>query len=110
MSIAAGALGGAGLRHAAFVARGAAKSTPGGRTLTDHAIERMTNPPEGRAPMTPSEVDEVLDTANRIKKVSVHPKGDTITVQNTTMPGKPQVVVDAKTGNRVITVIKNNPN
>ena len=59
--------------------------------------------------MTPSEVDEVLDTANKIKKISVHPKGNTITVQNTTMPGKPQVVVDAETGQRVITVIKNIP-
>ena len=91
------------------VASLASKGTPGGRTLTDHALQRMTNPPKGRAPMTPSEVDEVLDTANRIKKVSAHPKSDTITVQSTTMPGKPQVVVDAETGNRVITVIKNKP-
>jgi hypothetical protein len=84
-------------------------TTPGGRALTDHALDRMTNPPPGRAPMTPSEVDQVLDTANKIKMISVHPKGNTITVQNTTMPGKPQVVVDAETGRRVISVIKNRP-
>jgi len=59
--------------------------------------------------MTPSEVDQVLDTANKIKKVLAHPMGNTITVQNTTMPGKPQVVVDLDTGRRVITVIKNQP-
>ncbi len=82
------------------------KQHPGGRTLTEHAIQRMTNPPNGRASMTASEVDEVLDTANKIRKISVHPKGNTLTVQNTSMPGKPQVVVDAKTGQRVITVIK----
>ena len=86
-----------------------APQTPGGRTLTDHAVERMDNPPRGRAPMSVTEVDDVLNTADKIKKVSPHPKGDTITVQNTQMPGKPQVVVDAKTGNNVVTVIKNEP-
>ena len=59
--------------------------------------------------MTPGEVDQVLDTADKIKKVSPHPEGDTITVQNTKMPGKPQVVVDAKTGKKVVTVIKDKP-
>jgi hypothetical protein len=59
--------------------------------------------------MTPSEVDQVLDTANKIRRVSAHPEGNTITVQNTTMPGQPQVVVDLETGRRVITVIKNQP-
>jgi hypothetical protein len=58
--------------------------------------------------MTKAEVDEVLDQANRIRKVTPHPQGDTVTVQNTRMPGKPQVVVDAATGRRVVTVIKNN--
>ncbi len=41
--------------------------------------------------------------------VPMFPKGTTITVQNTKMPGKPQVVVDAETGQNVITVIKNRP-
>jgi hypothetical protein len=56
---------------------------------------------------TEAEVDQVLDTANKIKKISVHPEGNTITVQNTTMRGKPQVVVDAATDKPVISVIKN---
>jgi hypothetical protein len=57
--------------------------------------------------MTVYEVDEVLDTAGRVLKLKPHPLGDTITVQSTRMPGRPQVVVDAATGRRVITVIKN---
>ncbi|WP_210405620.1 hypothetical protein [Paludisphaera borealis] len=84
-------------------------TTPGGRILTDHALDRMNNPPAGRAPMTPSEVDQVLDNFDKVKKISAHPEGDTITLQSTTMPGKPQVVVDAETRSRVITVIKNRP-
>ena len=80
--------------------------TPGGRAIMSHAAERMVQPPTGRAPMTMSEVDQVLDSADRIRKVSPHPDGTTITVQSTTMPGKPQVVVDAATGTRVITVVK----
>ncbi|NOU26338.1 MAG: RHS repeat-associated core domain-containing protein [Polyangiaceae bacterium] len=80
--------------------------TPGGRTIMSHAAERMVQPPKGRAPMTMAEVDQVLDTADKIRKVSPHPDGATITLQSTTMPGKPQVVVDAATGRRVITVVK----
>jgi hypothetical protein len=81
--------------------------TAGGRTIGPHAAERMKNPPRGRAPMSKTEVDEVLDTANKVRKVTQHPEGDTITVQRTDLPGKPQVVVDAATGKRVITVVKN---
>ena len=83
-------------------------TTPGGRTVMDHAARRMTNPPAGRAPMTMQEIDQVLDTGDKIRKVTPHPQGTTVTVQSTTMPGKPQVVIDAATGKRVITVIKNN--
>lgn len=82
--------------------------TPHGRSITHHAAERMVTPPSGRSPMNLEEVDEVLDHGTRIKKVALHPKGDTITVQHPGMPGKPQVVVDAETGKRVITVIRNN--
>jgi hypothetical protein len=78
--------------------------TPGGREVMLHAADRMTNPPKGRAPMTLEEVDQVLDTG-RIKKLN--PNANTITVEQKAMPGKPQVVVDAETGTRVITVIKN---
>jgi hypothetical protein len=81
--------------------------TPGGRTITPHAAERMVSPPAGRGTMTAAEVDRVLDTGTRIRKVSPHPMGDTVTVQHPGMPGKPQVVVDAASGKRVVTVIKN---
>jgi len=56
--------------------------------------------------MTVEEVDRVLDTADKVRKVSYHLDGDTVTVQSTRMPGKPQVVVDAATGKRVISVVK----
>ena len=56
--------------------------------------------------MSVHEVDEVLDQGTRIRKVSPHPQGATVTVQHPAMPGKPQVVVDAATGRRVITVIR----
>jgi RHS repeat-associated protein len=84
-------------------------TTPGGRSIGPHAAERMVKPPPGRAPMTKSEIDQVLDTGTLIKKVTPHPEGDTVTVQHPGLPGKPQVVVDAATGKRVITVIKGRP-
>jgi RHS repeat-associated protein len=79
--------------------------TPGGRKLMAHAADRMVNPPGGRAPMSMEEVDEVLDSGTRIRKVTSHADGDTITIQHEGLPGKPQVVVDAATGTRVITVV-----
>jgi len=82
--------------------------TPGGRTIMDHAARRMVDPPAGRAGMTMQEIDQVLDTGTKIKKVTPHPMGTTVTVQHPGMPGKPQVVVDGATGQRVITVIKQN--
>jgi dihydroorotate dehydrogenase len=79
----------------------------GGRIILDHVARRMKMPPEWREPMTMIEVDQVLDIATRIKKISPHPEGITVTVQNPNMPGKPQIVIDSETGTRVITVIKN---
>jgi RHS repeat-associated protein len=81
--------------------------TQGGRTISPHAAQQMTKPPPGRVPMTKDEVDVVLDTATKVRKVTVKPEGDTVTVQRPDLPGKPQVVVDAATGKRVVTVIKN---
>ncbi len=81
--------------------------TPGGRQVMDHAARRMVDPPPGRSPMTLGEIDQVLDTGTKIKKITPHPEGTTVTVQHPGMPGKPQVVVDAETGRRVLTVIKN---
>ncbi len=84
--------------------------TSGGRQIMPHAAERMVSPPPGRAPMNMFEVDQVLNAGNKIRKVDfLHPKGPTVTIQNTMMPGKPQVVVDAATGQRVVTVIQPKP-
>jgi len=79
--------------------------TPAGRQINFHAADRMVNPPRGRVPLTVAELDNLIDTADKIRKISRHPLGDTVTLQNTKLPGKPQVVVDAETGKRVITVI-----
>ncbi len=79
--------------------------TPGGRSLTPHAAERMVTPPAGRVPMSKLDIDAVLDHGDLIKKVTPHAEGTTVSVQHTKMPGKPQVVVDTATGDRVITVI-----
>lgn len=86
---------------------GGSAETPGGRIITDHAARQMTTPPPGRVPMTAEEIDKVLDTGNKITKINPHPQGTTVTVQQTGMAGKPKVAVDAASGNRVVTVIKN---
>jgi hypothetical protein len=80
-------------------------TTPGGRTINFHAADRMVNPPAGRLPMSPAEIDQVLDGATSIVKRNYHPEGNTLTIQNANLPGKPRVIVDEATGSRVITVI-----
>lgn len=80
-------------------------TTPGGRQINFHAADRMVNSPAGRAHMSPGEVDQVLDGATRIVKRSFHPQGNTLTIENANMPGRPRVIVDEATGSRVITVI-----
>lgn len=55
--------------------------------------------------MSATEVDQVLDGATKIVKRSYHPQGDTLTIENANMPGRPKVVVDEATGTRIITVI-----
>ena len=78
--------------------------TSGGRTITAHAAERMVTPPAGRVPTTMQEIDDFLDTATSVRKISQHPLGDTITLRKSNSSIK-EVVVDAATGNKVITVI-----
>ncbi|MFW1801757.1 RHS repeat-associated core domain-containing protein [Acinetobacter nematophilus] len=80
-------------------------TTPAGRSINFHAAERMVYPPKGRIPMSPKEIDAVLDGATNIRKMTYNIYGDTLTIQNKNMLGSPQVVVDAQTGNRIITVI-----
>lgn len=79
--------------------------TPGGRTITLHPAERMVTPPPGRVPTSIAELDDFLDTATQIRKISQHPLGDTITLRNANSPSIKEVVVDAGTGKRIITVI-----
>ncbi|WP_217568752.1 RHS repeat-associated core domain-containing protein [Mesorhizobium sp. GbtcB19] len=79
--------------------------TPAGRTINFHAADRMVNPPPGRAPISPKDVDRVMDEATRVTKRSPHPLGDTLTIQNSKMPGKPSVVVDEATATRIVSVI-----
>lgn len=55
--------------------------------------------------MSPADVDRVLNGATRIVKRGYHPMGNTITLENATMPGRPRVIVDEATGLRIITVI-----
>jgi RHS repeat-associated protein len=78
--------------------------TPGGRVITAHAAERMVQPPPGRVPTTMTEVDEFLDTATQVRKINNHSLGDTITLRNANSTIK-EIVVDAETGKRVITII-----
>jgi hypothetical protein len=80
-------------------------TTPGGRQIMFHAADRMVNPPAGRVAMSPADIDQVLDGATSVDKMSYHPQGDTLTIRNANMPGSPRVIVDAATGQRIITVI-----
>jgi hypothetical protein len=80
-------------------------TTPAGRQITSHAADRMVNPPKGRIPMSPADIDGVLDGATKVVKRNYHPEGNTLTIENQNMPGRPRVIVDEATGQRVITVI-----
>lgn len=80
-------------------------TTPAGRQIMFHAADRMVNPPSGRAPMSPAQVDQVLDGATSVVKRQYHPLGGTLTIENANMPGRPRVIVDEATGQRIITVI-----
>ena len=64
----------------------------------------MVNPPIGRISTTVTELDYFLNTATSIRKITQHPLGDTITLRNTNSHIF-EVVVDAQSGNKVITVI-----
>lgn len=80
-------------------------TTPDGRQIMFHAADRMVNPPAGRLPMSPAEVDQVLNGATSIVKRQYHPMGGTLTIENANMAGRPRVIVDEASGQRIITVI-----
>jgi hypothetical protein len=71
-----------------------------------HAADRMVNTPKSRLPMSPAEIDRVLDGATSVVKRSYHPEGNTLTIENANLPGRQRVIVDEATGQRIINVIK----
>lgn len=79
--------------------------TPGGRTITDHAARQMRNPSCGRVQASPRDVEAVLDGGS-VRKLCFPEGSETLTIRNSSLPGSPDVVVDAGTRNRVITIIK----
>lgn len=79
--------------------------TPQGREITPHAADRMANPPKGRVPMTPNEVDAIIDK-NVVRKTNY--QEGTITYWDQLSPGRPQVAI-SDDGSRIVTVIKKEP-
>ncbi|GAA2932662.1 RHS repeat-associated core domain-containing protein [Streptomyces enissocaesilis] len=76
--------------------------TPGGRTLSDHAAERVAGSGPGRPPTSLDVIDHILDNANKVK---YDPVRDTIQVRATHLPGKPFVAVSGSDPNHVVTVM-----
>ena len=75
--------------------------TPGGRTVSAHAAERVSVGGPGRPPTSLSTVDEILDTGTSVR---YDPIRDSIQVRAPQMPGKPYVVVDSG-GTHIVTVM-----
>jgi RHS repeat-associated protein len=76
--------------------------TPAGQPINPHAAQSMAE-----RGMAPSEADRVLATGTtKLNRTNLE-KG-TVTFQNRTMSGKPQVVVSYTTG-KIVTVMKNLP-
>ncbi|MFL1418960.1 hypothetical protein ACI77M_22555 [Pseudomonas fildesensis] len=75
--------------------------TPGGKQINYHAADRMVNPPKGREPMTILEVEDFIDTADKIRKIKIDDRGTSVTLMNSKYP-KAQIAVD---GDRIITVV-----
>ncbi len=75
--------------------------TPGGRTVSAHAAERIALGGPGRRPIELSTVDEILDTGTAVR---FDPIRDSIQVRAPQVPGKPFVVVDSS-GSHVVTVM-----
>lgn len=75
--------------------------TPGGRTVSAHAAERISVGGPGRPPTSLSTVDEILDTGTSVR---YDPIRDSIQVRAPQMPGRPYVVVDSS-GTHIVTVM-----
>ncbi|WP_244967082.1 hypothetical protein [Streptomyces cacaoi] len=79
--------------------------TPGGRTLSRHAAERLAGTGAGRPPTTLEAVDHILDKGDKGDKVKYNPNKDTIQIQARSLPGKPYVVVSGTNPGRIVTVM-----
>lgn len=76
--------------------------TPHGRTLSNHAAERVAGSGPGRPPTTVNALDYILENGNKVKYDSYR---NTIQVRDTRLPGKPFVVVSANDPNHIVTVM-----
>ncbi|MFD3505386.1 RHS repeat-associated core domain-containing protein [Streptomyces sp. NPDC058678] len=76
--------------------------TPDGRTLSNHAAERVAGSGPGRPPTTLNALDYILKNGNKVK---YDPVRDTIQVRATQLPGKPFVVVSGSNPNHIVTAM-----
>jgi RHS repeat-associated protein len=76
--------------------------TPHGRTLSNHAAERVAGSGPGRPPTTLNALDYILENGNKVK---YDPVRDTIQVRATQLPGKPFVVVSGSNPNHIVTAM-----
>jgi RHS repeat-associated protein len=76
--------------------------TPEGRTLSNHAAERVAGSGPGRPPTTLNALDYILKNGNKVK---YDPVRDTIQVRATQLPGKPFVVVSGSNPNHIVTAM-----
>lgn len=76
--------------------------TPGARTISAHAAERIAYGGPGRPSTTLEYVDQILDQGT---EVVYDPIRDTIRVRATQLAGRPYVVVSASDPDHVVTVV-----
>ncbi|MGW6924810.1 RHS repeat domain-containing protein [Streptomyces sp. NPDC054950] len=76
--------------------------TPEGRTLSNHAAERVAGSGPGRPPTTLNALDYILKIGNKVKYDAFR---DTIQVRATQLPGKPFVAISGGNPNHVVTVM-----
>lgn len=77
-------------------------TTPRGRTLSNHAAERVAGSGPGRLPTTLNALDYILENGNKVKYDAVR---DTIQVRATQLPGKSFVVISGSDPNHIVTAM-----
>jgi RHS repeat-associated protein len=78
-------------------------TTPGGRTLSVHAAERIILGGPGRSSGVPlGYIDQILDTGSTAR---YDPFRQSIQVRAPNLPGRPFVVVDSAVGTHIVTVM-----